>query len=177
MSWSSVADEVAKFAPVVGSILGGPVGLAVGSVGKLVAQALGVANTPDAVSQALKTDPQAAVKLAALESQVSLAQIAAQSSALTQRSLNVRAEINSQSWMARNWRPLTMLVFTFIIANNFVLLPYLQALFGFKMAALVIPPGMWHLLSLGMGGYVFGRTAEKIARTASARGFGRPDKN
>jgi len=162
-TWSDIGSEIANFAPEIGGILGGPVGAAVGSVGKMVANALGVGNSPDAVKQALKTDPQAAVKLQALETQVAVARIAAESSAIKEQSQNIRAEADSKSWMAQNWRPLTMLVFVFIIANNFILQPYLAALFGFKMAALPIPPDMWGLLKLGIGGYVIGRSAEKVA--------------
>ena len=39
------------------------------------------------------------------------------------------AEANSQSFIARNWRPIMMLTFVFIIANNYILFPYVQ-LFG-----------------------------------------------
>jgi hypothetical protein len=66
------------------------------------------------------------------------------------------AETKSESWAARNWRPVTMLTFTYIIAHNYVFAP----LFG--LPALPIPPDLWKLLDIGMGGYVFGRSAEKI---------------
>lgn len=65
MDWSKVKDAVAKAAPLAGSLLGGPAG---GAVGAVIASALGVEATPSAVQQALQTDPQAAVKLAELES-------------------------------------------------------------------------------------------------------------
>ena len=39
------------------------------------------------------------------------------------------AEANSQSFIASNWRPIMMLTFVFIIANNYILFPYVQ-LFG-----------------------------------------------
>ena len=72
----------------------------------------------------------------------------------------IKAEINSDSWMAKNWRPLTMLVFVFIIANNYILYPYLQ-LFLSSGTKLDIPPDMWALLKIGLGGYVVGRSVEK----------------
>ena len=67
----------------------------------------------------------------------------------------VMAEANSGSWLARNWRPILMLTFTYIIAHNFVLAP----MFGFPKVE--IPTDMWDLLKIGMGGYIFGRSAEK----------------
>lgn len=75
MDWKDLAGVVGKAAPIVGGILGGPAGAAVGG---LVATALGTDSTPDAVSTALLSDPQAAVKLKELEtnSRVQLQQLA-----------------------------------------------------------------------------------------------------
>ena len=65
------------------------------------------------------------------------------------------AEAQGESWLQRNWRPLLMVLFGAIVANNYVLVP----LFGTPAAE--IPPDMWDLLKLGVGGYVMGRSAEK----------------
>jgi len=70
----------------------------------------------------------------------------------------ITAEANGESWLQRNWRPLLMLLFGIIIANNYLLAP----LFGTPQA--LIPPDMWALLKLGLGGYVMGRSAEKAAK-------------
>ena len=72
----------------------------------------------------------------------------------------IQAEANGEGWLQRNWRPFTMLTFVFIIANNYILYPYIT-LFGGKAIALDIPPDMWGLLKLGLGGYVVGRSIEK----------------
>ena len=74
----------------------------------------------------------------------------------------VTAEAKSEHWLAANWRPVTMLTFVFIIANNYILYPYL-ALFFEEAPKLEIPPDMWALLKIGLGGYVVGRSAEKVA--------------
>lgn len=68
----------------------------------------------------------------------------------------IKAETQSESWMARNWRPILMLTFTFIIAWNFILAPI------FSVEAVGVPESMWELLKLGIGGYVVGRSCEKI---------------
>ncbi len=75
----------------------------------------------------------------------------------------VIAEMKSGAWLAQNWRPITMLTFVAIIANNYILYPYL-ALFWSKAPVLQIPPDMWSLLKIGLGGYVVGRSGEKIAK-------------
>ena len=36
------------------------------------------------------------------------------------------AEATSQSFIARNWRPIMMLTFVFIIANNYIFFPYIS---------------------------------------------------
>lgn len=72
----------------------------------------------------------------------------------------IRAEINSDSYLAKNWRPITMLVFVTIIANNYIIYPYLSLFFE-QAPMLEIPPDMWGLLKIGLGGYVVGRSVEK----------------
>tara|TARA_R110000851_G_C12884368_1_gene546403 strand:- start:58 stop:456 length:399 start_codon:yes stop_codon:yes gene_type:complete len=72
----------------------------------------------------------------------------------------ITAEAKSQSSLARNWRPITMLVFVLIILNNYLIYPYIQ-LFGGTAVQLPIPPDMWDLLKLGIGGYIAGRSVEK----------------
>jgi len=74
----------------------------------------------------------------------------------------VIAEAQSESWITRNWRPILMLVFTYIILHNYVLAPM------FSFGAVEIPPNMWELLKLGMGGYIFGRSGEYVAEQVSA---------
>lgn len=71
------------------------------------------------------------------------------------------AEASGQSWIQRSWRPITMLSFVTIIVNNYILVPYMVA-FGAPVPMLDIPPGMWGLLTVGIGGYIGGRTLEKI---------------
>ena len=75
----------------------------------------------------------------------------------------VIAEMKSGAWLAQNWRPITMLTFVAIIANNYILYPYL-ALFWNDAPMLEIPPDMWGLLKIGLGGYVVGRSVEKVAK-------------
>ena len=62
------------------------------------------------------------------------------------------------NWLQRSWRPILMLSFGFIVIyNKFIsqLSPYL--------ITPVLEPDFWTLLQIGIGGYVVGRSAEKIA--------------
>ena len=70
------------------------------------------------------------------------------------------AEAKSDHWIVAAWRPITMLTFTFIIANNYIIYPYLS-LFWQAAPSLTLPPDLWDLLKIGLGGYVLGRSTEK----------------
>ena len=61
------------------------------------------------------------------------------------------------NWLQRSWRPILMLAFGFIV----IYVKFIAPLFN-----LPIPPlenEFWDLLQLGIGGYVVGRSVEKVA--------------
>ena len=71
----------------------------------------------------------------------------------------VTVEESHGNWLQRSWRPLVMLVFTAILlVGTFTELPLLADTSRF-----------WDLLELGLGGYVIGRSGEKIARAWLAK--------
>jgi hypothetical protein len=61
------------------------------------------------------------------------------------------------NWLQRSWRPILMLSFGFIV----IYVKFLAPLFDLKIPEL--ENEFWNLLQLGIGGYVIGRSAEKIA--------------
>lgn len=68
MSWSDIGRTVASAAPVLAGALGGPVGAVAGAAGTLLAKALGSeADTPEAVSASIRTNPDAMVRIRELE--------------------------------------------------------------------------------------------------------------
>ena len=74
----------------------------------------------------------------------------------------------SGNWLQRSWRPLIMLMFGVIIFYNM----FLALLFSLPVTD--IKPEMWELMKLGLGGFVIGRTAEKIAKeVAPGLNFGK----
>jgi hypothetical protein len=82
----------------------------------------------------------------------------------------IMAEANGQSWLQRNWRPLLMLIFMIIIANNYIIHPYVSLFTGGEHSvALDIPENMWALLKIGVGGYVVGRSGETITKLWKAK--------
>ena len=69
---------VSKFAPAIGTALGGPLG---GLAVSAIAEKLGVADEVEAVTKAIKADPESAIKLQQLENEKFKAVLADQDSA------------------------------------------------------------------------------------------------
>ena len=74
----------------------------------------------------------------------------------------VSAEAKGESWLQRNWRPLLMVVFAFLLVCTWF------GLFSSRIG----PDLQMELLNLvkwGMSGYIVGRSAEKIAGKVSGK--------
>lgn len=67
----------------------------------------------------------------------------------------VQAEAQSQNWLASSWRPITMLTFVVLIVARW---------FGWAAPNLSEAEylKLWDIVQLGLGGYVIGRSVEKI---------------
>jgi len=79
---------------------------------------------------------------------------------LQARSSIILAEAKGESWLQRNWRPLMMVFFAGLIGAHW---------FGFTPENLTENQiaDLYDLVTLGLGGYVLGRSAEKIAPTVA----------
>src|SRR5262245_65738793 len=80
MNWRDIAGDLARAgAPIDGSAIGGPLGGAAGNlIGKVIADALGVAPTPEAVNDALRTMPAEDVQAKLAQADAQWSSIAAQ---------------------------------------------------------------------------------------------------
>ena len=107
MDWKDLKGIVGKAAPLLGTLLGGPAGAAVGS---LVASVLGVDNEPDEVKKALEADPSLLLKLreAEMQQQTDLQRMMVESETqqLAQVNETMRAELASGDKFKSYWRPL-----------------------------------------------------------------------
>ena len=70
---------------------------------------------------------------------------------LEAKSKIITSESQGQSWMQRNWRPITMMTFLILVVCD-----------SFGLLAFRLADEAWTLLQIGLGGYVTGRSAEKI---------------
>ena len=98
-----------------------------------------------------------------LKYELNLAAMSGEITKMEKQAAVIVAEAQGKSWIQNNWRPITMLTFVFILANNYILVPYAVA-FGLEVPILEIPSGMWGLLTVGIGGYIGGRTLEKVQK-------------
>jgi hypothetical protein len=64
MEWKDLGQVVGKAAPMLGTLIGGPAGAAIGSI---IASAIGTQATPDAVEAALASNPDALIRLRQME--------------------------------------------------------------------------------------------------------------
>lgn len=105
--------------------------------------------------------PEDEAKRIAAQNQIQIALMQRAAAIEEAASAIVKAEVQGESWLQRNWRPILMLVFAALIVARWM---------GF--AAPNLAEGeylkLWDIVQLGLGGYVIGRSAEKIAPTIAA---------
>lgn len=112
--------------------------------------------------------PETQLKLNEIAKSLEIASMQADAQFAQAQSEVIKSE-SQAGGLASQWRPILMLTFGAIVANNYILYPYLSAFWeGAKI--LEIPPDMWGLLKLGISGYIVGRSAEKGIKTWKGKG-------
>ncbi len=85
------------------------------------------------------------------QTELALKMLSYEGKLIEQQHATVIAEANGQSWLQRNWRPLTMLTFLLLVVLD-----------SFGVLTNRLAPEAWLLLQIGLGGYVAGRSIEKV---------------
>ena len=124
-------------APLLGALL--PI---LGNIGSQVAKSL----FPNPEDEQKRQDAQNQYQLAIMQQAQMMEKAAADV---------VLAEAASQHWLAANWRPITMLTFVALIVARW---------FGWAAPNLAEAEylALWEIVQLGLGGYVIGRSVEKV---------------
>lgn len=114
-----------------------------GSIGKSVA-----AN--------LFPDPADKLKAQELEQQLTRAVLDHAAAIEQAAAANIQTEAASKHWLAANWRPLTMITFVCLIVARWL---------GFSADGMTEAEYLevYGLIKIGLGGYVVGRSVEKVA--------------
>jgi hypothetical protein len=134
-------------APALATAVAGPLG---GMAISAIADKLGVPATPSAVTQALKDNPDLALKLKEIDAK----EYEVEQTNLTER---MKADMASDSWLSKNIRPM-VLVFLLLAYSGFAI----ASIFNYETrGAYVELLGQWGMLVMSF--YFGGRTMEKIA--------------
>lgn len=108
-----------------------------------------------------------------VESEINMA-LMSNSAAIEQAAASVIvAEAKSEHKITAIWRPVLMMTITAIVAWNFLFAPLIELavmLFTGNQIPLSIalPDQLWNLLMIGVGGYVVGRSGEKMVKNFKA---------
>lgn len=79
-------------------------------------------------------------------------------------------EANSESKLVKYWRPVAMYMFLFMILTHwllYIVAPWFNLTFSWNLwmpHPIALPMWLVDLVKLGLGGYIGGRTAEKIVK-------------
>jgi hypothetical protein len=161
MDWKQLGEAAAKIGlPLLGAALPIPGGAALGAA---LASAIGSKSaSPEDILATLTGNAEALAKARQfeLEHQEKILALVLdyEKSVQANQSSVIISEAKGESFLQRNWRPITMLWFCIIIAMYW---------FG------VSPPNateavileLFGIIKLGLGGYTIGRSGEKIAAT------------
>lgn len=134
-------------APALATAVMGPMG---GMAMNAIASKLGVEATPSAVTQALKDNPELALKLR----EIDVKEYEIEQTNLTER---LKADMSSDSWLSKNIRPM-VLIFLLVAYSGFAI----ASIFDYETrGAYVELLGQWGMLVMSF--YFGGRTMEKLA--------------
>ena len=171
MDWKDIASDVAKVAPILGTVLGGPAGVAL-KIGSLVANALGVTG-PAEVQQALQTNPDAAVKLREIEKDETLGlrqivanQAIAEAQAATAQieavNKTLQTEAMGGSWLQRNHHAIESTSTVALVWAIYFVLPLC------KIAVPAVPETAWITLGaiLGVTAWQRGQANKSVASSS-----------
>lgn len=133
-------------APALATAVMGPMG---GMAINAIASKLGVEATPSAVTQALKDNPELALKL----KEIDCREFEAEQKAVSER---WTADMNSDSWLSKNIRPMSLIA---ILFGYFIFA--MMSAFGYNAnESYVTLLGNWGMLVFGA--YFGSRSLEKI---------------
>jgi len=146
---------LSQFLPSAPSLIGALIGPKAGQVAQDIvsaAETITGVKGDDAVS-ALKSSP---ALLAQYQATMASYQLEALKAELAAQTEVIVAETKSESWITRNWRPITMLTFTGLVVMYWI---------GWTAPNLTKEEvlSLLEIVKYGLSGYVVGRSAEKIA--------------
>lgn len=93
-----------------------------------------------------------------VQNQVMTSVLEYEKSLIEQQASIINAEAKGDSWIQRNWRPITMLTFVVLVVLRWL---------GLTTTSITpeVETQLMTLIQIGLGGYVVGRSGEKIVKS------------
>ena len=114
----------------------------------------------DSVHTSTEEKKKMEAKILEIKNEVTLEVLTLEKQMLESQTKIISAEATGESWMQRNWRPITMLTFLALVVCD-----------SFGWLVNPLSEDAWLLLQIGLGGYVGSRGVEK-----SVKGWKEPKK-
>lgn len=112
-----------------------------------------IANLIDSIHTSPEEKKSLQVELKRIEAEVGIRLLDHEREKIKAQASIVMAEAQGNSWLQRNWRPITMLVFLLMVLLD-----------SFGILSNPLNQEIWLLFQIGLGGYVVGRSGEKMAK-------------
>ena len=183
MDWKAVGAKIVDFAPLLGTLLGGPIGPAAGGLVKVLANELGLKAeeaTPDAFMKVLELDPNAVLKFKEFEMahNVEIQKLILEEERMY---LQDRADARSrqvESEKATGKRDINLYVLAYLYTGGFFITIIVMTIFTFlgkvpaevPQFAVFLLGNLFGTLSAGVGAvmqYFFGSSKGSADKTAA----------
>lgn len=179
MDWKDIQGDIAAAAPMLGTLVGGPAGAAIGS---LIASALGASADPASVQQALKTNPDAAMKLRQIEADQATRlrelavsaennRLVAETAGIAAINATMQVEARADHWPTYTWRPFIGFCFGLAWIGNYFFLPIIKGYLP-ELVMPTIPAEAWLAVGgiLGVASWFRGKAQADPRVPADGRG-------
>jgi hypothetical protein len=175
MDWKDTIAKVTSAAPLLGSFFGPP-GTAIGGIVKLVASALGVAPSEEAIAAEIQQNPEALLKLRELESthRIELEKLLLEGERIRLADVQDARRRQTEGEKSSGKRDINLYALAWLLVLAFFLLTGMLLYFSYSGKSVTDQTGVLFMLlgtlSTAFGGvfqYFFGSSAGSTAKSAT----------
>jgi len=175
MDWKDTIAKVTNAAPMLGSLFGAP-GMAIGGIVKLVASALGVEPSEEAIAAEIQQNPEALLTLKELESthRIELEKLLLEKERIRLADVQSARTRQTESEKSSGKRDINLYVLAWLLVLAFFALTGMLLYFSYSGRAVTDQTGVLFMLlgtlSTAFGGvfqYFFGSSAGSTAKSAT----------
>ena len=175
MDWKETVAKMTNAAPMIGGLFGAP-GLAIGGIVKIVASALGVAPSEEAIAAEIRSNPDALLKLKELEAahRVELEKLSIEAERIRLADVQDARKRQTEGEKATGTRDINLYVLAWLLVAVFFLLTGMLLWFSYNGKAMADSTGVLFMLLGALSGsfsgviqYFFGSSQGSHDKTAT----------